>query len=167
VLVLAVAVLVFEHFRGVMGLVAADTEGDADVANLRGDVGVDGFDFIFFAALAGGDLGDLGFDFCVGHDAIVFQAAIPLANRIPALERCPGYVRKLAFLGLNLLVGGEDVLFLALVLGFRLFPDGGLELGGGPTENVLCTFDGFDGLVGGAPDIYVGIFGEAQFQGLG
>ena len=47
VLIFAVAVLIGQNFGSGVGLIAADTEVDADVASFRGDEFVEGADLVF------------------------------------------------------------------------------------------------------------------------
>ena len=70
VLILAVAVLVTEHLTGGVGLVAADSERDADVADLRCDVGVDGANLLLVGGLAGDDFRGFSLDVGVGNHAV-------------------------------------------------------------------------------------------------
>ena len=75
-----------------MGLVAADAEGYADVADLGADVAVDGAGFFFGGGFAGGERGDLGADVVVGLGAGAFEGAIPGADFLPGVEVGPGDV---------------------------------------------------------------------------
>ena len=92
--VLAVAVLIAEDVAGVVGLEAADAEGDADVADLRADVGVDGAGLFVGSGFAGGEGGDLGADVVVGLGAGAFEGAVPGTDFLPAMEVGPGDVRR-------------------------------------------------------------------------
>lgn len=47
-LILAITVLIFENVGGGMRLIAAEAEGEADVANIFRDVIVEGSDFFEF-----------------------------------------------------------------------------------------------------------------------
>ena len=74
------------------GWIAADAEGDADVADLRADVAVDGAGLFVGRGFAGGEVGDLGADVVVGLGAGAFEGAIPGADFLPGVEVGPGDV---------------------------------------------------------------------------
>ena len=86
VLVFAVAVLVVEDVCGGVGLVAADAEREADVAEIFGDEVVEGLDFIHLGVEAFGEFCGFGADFRGGRAAVFFQAGVPAADLFPADE---------------------------------------------------------------------------------
>src|SRR5271168_670959 len=110
VLILAVAVLVFEHFRGMMRLISSNAEGHADVANLSCNISVDSSNLLFFAGFPRSDLCDFGLNLGIGSNAIDLQAAIPFTYRLPALEGAPRNIRECSLFLIQLLFVGQNVL---------------------------------------------------------
>ena len=91
--VLAVAVLVVEDVAGLMRLIAADTEGHADVTDLGADEVVDGAGLVFRSRLASDEGGDAGANVVVGGGAGAFEGAVPGTDLGPGMEVGPGDVR--------------------------------------------------------------------------
>ena len=86
-LVLAIAVLIFEHVGGGMRLVAAEAEGEADVANIFCDVIIERGDFFEFGGAALNQLLSLGADFRGGVAAAFFKIGVPFGDLCPRGER--------------------------------------------------------------------------------
>jgi hypothetical protein len=128
VLVFAIAILIAENLSCSMRLVSADAKVDANVANLGGNVGVEGADLFFIGGFARDELGDLSFDFRAGRGAVGFEAAIPGTHLLPALEGRPLNRRKLTLIGVELLIGGPDDFFLGFSSCVGFFGCGWLEL---------------------------------------
>ena len=85
-LVLAVAVLIFEDVRGGMRLVAAEAEGEADVADIFCDVIVESGDFFEFGRAPLNQLLGFGADFGRGFGAALFKIGVPFADLRPGGE---------------------------------------------------------------------------------
>ena len=172
-LVLTVAVLVREDLGGGVGLVAADAEGDADVADVGGDVVIERAGFGLVGGHARGEFGGLGLYRVVGDDAVGLEHAVPLAHLFPGFEGGPGDGGQLALFEVELLIGGPENLLLRGGFGFGFLADRGLQLGVAPEVDVLprgiggSGGGGFDRLNAGTPDVDVHAGGDTQLGGLG
>ena len=85
-LVLAVAVLIFEDVRGGMRLVAAQAEGEADVTDIFCDVIVERGDFFEIGRAALNQLLSFCADFGRGFGAAFFKIGVPFADLRPGGE---------------------------------------------------------------------------------
>ena len=86
VFIFAVAVLVVKHVGGGVWLVAADSERQADVAEIFRHEIVEGFGFFEIGVQAFGQFLSLGADVGGGCAAIFFEAGVPAANLFPGFE---------------------------------------------------------------------------------
>src|SRR5580658_1268116 len=90
VLVLAIAVLVFENRFGRVRLVASDSEGYADIPHLRGDVIVDSLDLFVISGLVLDELLNFRLDLRAYARAVTGQASEPRAHLLPVAVCGPG-----------------------------------------------------------------------------
>ena len=120
-LVLAVAVLVAENLGGGVRLIPANPKRYTDIANLRGNVGVQRADLLLVRRLAGDQLRNLGLNLGAGHSAVALQSAIPTAHLFPRFEGRPRNRRQLALLGIQLLIGRPHCFLLRLRCGLSRF----------------------------------------------
>ena len=86
-LVFAVAVLVVKHVGSRVRLVAADSEREADVAEVLRDEIVEGFGFFQVGVQALGQFLRFGANFGRGRAAVFLEAGVPAANLLPGFER--------------------------------------------------------------------------------
>ena len=86
-LIFAIAVLVVQDICGGVGLIAAETERKADVAEILGYVIVEGLDFIHLRVEALGEFSGFGANFRRRRAPVFFEAGIPAADLFPADER--------------------------------------------------------------------------------
>jgi hypothetical protein len=86
VLIFAVAVLIVQDVCGGVGLVAAETERQADVAEILRDEVVESLDLIQVGVEAFGEFGGFGADFRRGRAPVFFQVRIPAADLFPTDE---------------------------------------------------------------------------------
>ncbi len=89
-LVLAVAVAIAEDVGGGMGLEAADSLLDDEVADVFLDELGDGFGLEVEVGFAGGELGGFGGDVGSGDHAVAGEGVVPDADALPAVERGGG-----------------------------------------------------------------------------
>ncbi len=87
VLIFAVAVLVVKNIGGRVGLVPAEAQRQADVAEILGDVVVEGLDSIQVVVEAFGEFRCFGANFGRGRAPVFFEACIPAADLFPTDER--------------------------------------------------------------------------------
>src|SRR5690349_2656860 len=130
VLVLAIAVLVREHFRSRVGLVSSESERQADVTELEGDKIVKSLHFLHVGRLALYEFLFFSTDLRTGLAALAFEAGIPTPNFFPTGERgqlygglfgfLPSAFLLKFFLGIHRGVRGSPVINLAIAL-FRNF----------------------------------------------
>src|SRR5580692_7399213 len=80
-----------------VGLVAADSERQADVAEVFRDVIVKGFGFIEICVQALGEFLRFGADFGTGSAAVFFKVGVPAADLLPGFEGCHLHVGTLVF----------------------------------------------------------------------
>ena len=85
-LVLAIAILIFENVGGGMRLVATESEGETDVADIFGNVIVEGGDFLEFGGAALNQLLRLGANFGGGVAAAFFEVGVPCGDFVPELK---------------------------------------------------------------------------------
>src|SRR3989442_13129364 len=86
-LVLAIPVLVGQHFAGGVRLVATQPKRKADVAKVLGHEVIERLDFLQVGFAAVDQFLRLGPDRGVGRGPLAFQPRIPAANLLPALKR--------------------------------------------------------------------------------
>ena len=136
VLVLAVAVLVGKDFSGGMRLIAANTERQADVAEILGDVVVDGLQLLHVGVAALHQFLGAGADFGRGRAAVAFQSGVPTAHRVPGGKGGHLHVR---------LLGLDAAAFFLISLAFVA-----LLVRRRPAIDAPVTFVGDLGVVAGA-----------------
>ena len=163
VLIFAVAILVGEDLGGGVRLEAADAEVDADVAGLGGDEVVDGADLVLGRGDAFGEVVGAGAEGVGGGGAGCGEGAVPVADLGPAMEGGPGYGGKRATVGAGVRVFGRVGLVGVVACG----PGRGQELGDVPGIGASGGLVGDGGLVVGAPDLDVFVFGDLEGEDLG
>src|ERR1700722_11584882 len=86
-LILAIAVLVVKNIPRSVGLIAAHTQRQADVAEVPGDEIVESLDLIQVVVEAFGEFGGFGAGLARGRAAVLFQTSIPESDLFPTDER--------------------------------------------------------------------------------
>ena len=86
VLVFTVAVLIGENFGGGVRLVAAEAEGEADVANIFRDVGVECLDLFGIGCEVLGECESFCAEFGSGGESAFFEIGVPTGYVIPSGE---------------------------------------------------------------------------------
>ncbi len=160
--IFAVAVLIAEDIGGGVGLIAADAEGYADVADLGADEVVDGAGLGVVGGFVGGEGADAGADIVVGSGAGGLQAAIPGSDFGPGVEVGPGDVGEF-----GIVADAEGGIFVEEEESVFVFAGYGLELGAVPPVDVLVGGFGEGGFVLWTPDLDEGGLGDVEFDGFG
>ncbi len=131
VLVFAVAILIVQHVGGSMRLVAADSQREADIAEVLGDVVVKALSLLEIGGEALRQFGGLGLHFGAGDAAVFLQPGIP------DTDLCPGFESR--ELNVGAIVFGV-VLLLFLVLVFVLVIVFADEVRTRPVVNAAAVF---------------------------
>ena len=127
VLIRAIAVLILENFGSGVGLIASESEGKTNVADIFSDITVERLHFVEAGSASDGQFPGFGADFGSGSGATFGESRIPLRDFVPISESSELDVRNFGrrkFSGGGVVIRNSEIFMFpaidgAPILGFR------------------------------------------------